>query len=151
VGLRGGKERHRAMIEGRKDYANFTLDPGGRVATWNDGAERVEGYEGEEILGRHFSVFYADEDVARGRPEDLRAAATEGYHKAKRPRVRGDGSTFRASSIITALRDREGDLQGFSVLVHDETESRRAVDVPRSYRRPSITSASTPPPPPACG
>ena len=107
--LRESEERFRLMVEGVKDYAIFMLDPGGRVTTWNDGAERIEGYEEEEILGRHFSSFYPEEDVERGHPEDvLRAALAEGRYVEEGLKVRQDGSTFWASAVTTVLRDRKG-------------------------------------------
>src|SRR5918994_1561929 len=130
--LRESEERFRLMVEGVKDYAIFVLDPGGHVTTWNDGAERIEGYSEEEILGRHFSAFYLDEDVAQGRPEDvLRAALAEGRYTEEGLRVRRDGSTFWASAVIATLRDREGNLKGFSTVVQDITERKRADDVLR--------------------
>src|SRR5918999_1248794 len=79
--LRESEERFRLMVEGVKDYAIFMLDPGGCVTIWNDGAERIEGYGEEEILGRHFSSFYPEEDVANGHPEEvLRTALAEGRY-----------------------------------------------------------------------
>ena len=128
--LRESEERFRLMVEEVKDYAIFMLDPRGRVTTWNDGAERIQGYREEEILGRHLSVFYPDEDVARGHPEEaLRAALKEGRYLEEGLRVREDGSMFWASAVITALRDRLGNLKGFSMVVHDATDRKHADDV----------------------
>src|ERR671910_372450 len=132
------------MVEGVKDYAIFMLDPGGCVTTWNDGAERIVGYGEEEILGRHFSYFYPEEDVERGHPEDvLRAALAEGRFVEEGLRVRQDGSTFWASAVITALRDRKGNLKGFSVVVHDATERKHADDVLRFLAESGATLASS--------
>src|SRR2546425_121948 len=77
--LRQNEERLRLMVESVRDYAIFALDREGRVISWNTGAERIEGYRTEEILGRHFSRFYQAEDVAQGKPEwELERAAREG-------------------------------------------------------------------------
>ena len=142
--LRESEERFRLMIEGVEDYAIFMLDPGGGVTTWNDGAERIEGYEEEEILGRHFSSFYPVEDVERGHPEDvLRAALAEGRYVEEGLKVRQDGSTFWASAVITALRDRKGNLKGFSMVVHDTTERKHADDVLRFLAESGATLASS--------
>ena len=77
--LRRSEERFRLLVEGVRDYAIFMLEPEGRVATWNEGAQRTMGYEAAEITGEHLSVFYPEEDVERGNPEsELRIATTEG-------------------------------------------------------------------------
>ena len=142
--LRESEEIFRLMVEGVKDYAIFMLDPGGCVTTWNEGAGRIEGYGEEEILGRHFSVFYPDEDVASGHPEEaLRAALREGRYVEEGLRVRKDGSRFWASAVITTLRDRRGNLKGFSVVVRDATERKHADDVLRFLAESGATLASS--------
>ena len=71
------EERYRALVDSIKDYAIFLLDTKGRIATWNAGAERIEGYRAQEIIGRHFSVFYPPEVAARGYPEEELKHASE--------------------------------------------------------------------------
>src|SRR5215213_8118336 len=96
--LRQSEERFRLLVEGVKDYAIFMLDPEGYVTTWNEGARRIKGYEAEEIVGEHFSVFYTDEDTERGYPEEvLLVAEAEGRYEEEGIRIRKDGSTFWAS------------------------------------------------------
>ena len=121
------EERFRLLVEGVKDYAIFMLDPEGRVRTWNPGAQRIKGYREEEIVGEHFSIFYADEDVERGRPEEvLRLAAAEGSYREEGIRVRKDGSTFWADVLVTALRDEAGNLRGFAKVTRDVTARKEA-------------------------
>src|ERR671921_2449005 len=116
--LRRNEEHFRSLVEGMRNYAIFTLDPKGRVASWNAGAERLEGYKSEEIVGEYFSVFFTEEDVRSGRPEEyLEAAAGEGRSEEEHWFVRKDGSWFWAGTILTALHDDEGGLQGFSVVI----------------------------------
>ena len=142
--LRESEERFRLMVEGVKDYAIFMLDPEGCVTTWNEGAERVEGYRAEEIVGRHFSAFYTDEETAGGNPEEkLRAAAKEGRYEEEGPRVRKDGSTFWAGVLITALRDKDGNLRGFSKVVQDITERKHTDEVLRFLAESGATLASS--------
>jgi PAS domain S-box-containing protein len=146
--LRESEERFRLMVEGVKDYAMFMLDPGGHVTTWNDGAEQVEGYGEGEILGRHFSSFYQEEDVERGHPEDvLRAALAEGRYVEEGLKIRKDGSRFWASAVITTLRDRKGNLKGFSMVVHDATERKQTTccaSWPIAARRSLLRSITGP-------
>jgi PAS domain S-box-containing protein len=125
--LRAGEERFRLLVTGVKDYAILMLDPEGRVASWNAGAERIKGYHAEEILGKHFSVFYPAEEVERGKPHfELKVAAREGRIEDEGWRVRKDGSQFWANVVITALRDEKGRLRGFGKVTRDMTERRRA-------------------------
>jgi PAS domain S-box-containing protein len=125
------EERFRLLVEGVKDYAIFMLDPHGRVATWNRGAERIKGYRAEEIIGEHFSVFYTDEDLERNHPEQVLRMAAEGAYEEEGLRVRKDGSTFWANIVITALRADGGNLRGFTKVTRDITERKRAEDAQR--------------------
>jgi PAS domain S-box-containing protein len=121
------EERFRLLVEGVRDYAIYMLDPDGFVNSWNSGAERIKGYRAEEIIGKHFSCFFRPEDRAAGLPQRaLQVAAREGEYSAESLRVRKDGSSFWASILITALRDSEGTLRGFSKVVRDITESKEA-------------------------
>jgi PAS domain S-box-containing protein len=125
--LRASEERFRLLVQGVKDYAIFMLDPEGRVATWNAGAGRFNGYQEDEILGRHFSVFYPAEKVAEGHPaHELEVATREGTYEEEGWRVRKDGTRFWASVLITALRDETGRLVGFGKVTRDLTEQRAA-------------------------
>ncbi|HEU4494329.1 MAG TPA: PAS domain S-box protein [Rubrobacteraceae bacterium] len=125
--LSESEERFRLLVEGVKDYAIFMLDPEGRITTWNPGAQRIKGYEAEEIVGEHFSIFYTDEDIERGHPEEeLRVAADGGSYEEEGIRVRKDGSTFWANVLITALRDDAGNLRGFAKVTRDITARKEA-------------------------
>ncbi|WP_435175437.1 PAS domain S-box protein [Halorussus sp. AFM4] len=121
--LREQKERFETLVREVKDYAIFLLDADGVVQTWNDGARRLKGYDEDEIVGRHFSAFYTDEDREAGRPErNLATAAAEGRVEDEGLRVRKDGTTFWANVIITALYDDDGDVRGFAKVTRDMTE-----------------------------
>jgi PAS domain S-box-containing protein len=125
--LRESEERFRLIVQSAKDYAIFMLDPRGHIATWNDGAQRINGYTAEEIIGRHFSTFYPAEDVAARKPErELEIATTTGKYEEEGWRVRKDGSLFWASVVITALRNPQGRLVGFGKVTRDLTEWRAA-------------------------
>ncbi len=125
--LRRSEQRFRMLVQSVKDYGIFMLDPEGRVASWNGGAERIKGYTREEILGRHFSVFYPAEDLAKGKPEtELAVAAETGRFEDEGWRVRKDGTTYWANAIITALCGEDGELIGFAKVTRDLTERRVA-------------------------
>lgn len=124
--LRQSDEVFRLLVENVKDYAIFLLDIDGRVATWNQGAERIKGYKADEIIGEHFSVFYPKEArESRWPHRELELAAKDGRFVDEGLRVRKDGSTFWAYVVITALRDDKGELRGFSKVTRDLTERRQ--------------------------
>ncbi len=141
--LRQSEERYRLLIESVKDYAIFMLDPAGNVVTWNTGAERTQGYRAEEIIGKHFSIFYLPEDIAAGKPAELlRLAATEGRCEDEGWRLCKDGRRFWANAVITALRDPAGQLQGFAKVTRDMTEKRRLDDQARQLEREQAARAA---------
>jgi PAS domain S-box-containing protein len=125
--LKESEERFRLLVEGVKDYAIFMLDPAGNVMSWNSGAERINGYREEEIVGKQFSVFYPAEDAGQGKPQqDLQQAVESGRFEDEGWRVRKDGSRFWANAVLTALRDDNGGLRGFSKSTRDITGQKLA-------------------------
>ncbi len=125
--FRRSEERFRRLVESITDYEIFMLDPVGHIVSWNIGAERSKGYSPDEVIGRHHSLFFTREDAARGLPEmELKIAADKGRFEHEGWRVRKDGSFFWANVIITALRDEHGHLRGFSKVIKDVTERKKA-------------------------
>jgi PAS domain S-box-containing protein len=123
--LRQSEERFRLLVEGVRDYAIFMLDPAGNVLTWNAGAERFKGYRANEIIGKHFSIFYPDEARLKRWPEhELQVATETGFFEDEGWRVRKDGTLFWANVVITALRDTNGRLIGFAKVTRDLTQRR---------------------------
>ena len=121
-------ELHRLLVESVQDYAIFALDTDGYILSWNAGAERFKGYTADEIIGKHFSIFYPYERIATGFPEfELREAARTGRFADEGWRLRKDGTRFWASVVITSLRDSTGTLVGYAKVTRDLTE-RRAAD-----------------------
>ena len=121
--LRDQEEKYRLLIDGVQDYAIFTLDPHGMVASWNAGAERIKGYRADEIIGKNFSRFYLQSDIDQGKPKaELQIAAASGRSEVEHWRVRKDGSRFWASVVITAARNSSGSLLGFSEISRDISE-----------------------------
>jgi len=121
--LRDSEERFRLLVEQVKDYAIILLDPEGRVATWNIGAERIKQYEAAEIVGESMMRFYLPEDQAAGLPDQLLdLARRNGRVENKGWQVRKDGSPFMANLVLTALRDETGRLKGFAKVTRDITE-----------------------------
>ncbi|PSP56756.1 hypothetical protein BRC82_01385 [Halobacteriales archaeon QS_1_67_19] len=111
------------LVEAITDYAIFVLDADGYVQTWNDGAKQIKGYDDDEIIGEHFSRFYTAEDRDAGVPDkNLERAAANGRIEDEGERVRNDGSRFWANVTITAIRDDDGDLQGFIKVTRDMTD-----------------------------
>ena len=125
--LSRSEERFRLLVESVQDYAIFVLDPRGHILSWNQGAQRIKGYTAEQVIGRHFSLFYPDEERARGHPEwELAVAAREGRYTEEGWRVRADGGRFWASVVLTALFAPDGTLVGFAKVTRALTERRRA-------------------------
>jgi PAS domain S-box-containing protein len=124
--LKRSEERLRLLIASVKDYAIFILDPSGRVATWNPGAERLKGYSADQIIGQHFSRFYPEEDIRAGKCEmELRVAQQVGRFEDEGWRLRRDGSRFWANVVITPIRDEDGTLVGFAKVTRDLSERKR--------------------------
>ncbi len=127
--LRQSEERLSLLVHGVKDYAILMLDPAGRITTWSEGAERINGYRAEEIIGEHFSKFYMPEEVASDKPsQGLKIAAEQGSFEEEGWRVRKDGSRFWASVVITALHDKTGQLRGFGKVTRDITERKKSAE-----------------------
>lgn len=125
--LRASEQRFRTLVEGVVDYAIFMLDPKGFVTNWNPGAARIKGYTAEEIIGRHFSQFYTEEDREAGLPKKvLETAGRTGKFEAEGWRVRKDGTKFWANVVIDAIYDDAGQLVGFAKVTRDLTEKRAA-------------------------
>jgi PAS domain S-box-containing protein len=121
--LRRNEEHFRSLVEGMREHAIFTLDPRGCVANWN--AERLTGYAANEVVRKHFSMFFIATDIEHGKPQSLlEEASGQGRSRVEAPFVRLDGSRFRADTTTTALHDRRGKLRGFSVVTRDITEQK---------------------------
>jgi PAS domain S-box-containing protein len=124
--LLDGEKVHRLLVDSRGDSAIFMLDPNGIVTSWNTGAETIKGYSRDEIVGKHFSIFYPSRERARGMPEqELVIAVRDGRFEGEGMRVRRDGSAFWANIVISAVRDRTDTLVGFVKATRDLTEQRR--------------------------
>ena len=125
--LRASEQQLRLLMAGVADYALIMLDPDGKVTSWNAGAERIKGYTEQEIIGRHFSQFYTEDDRAGGLPDRaLSIAAATGKFEAEAQRVRKDGSQFFANVVMYAIRDNTGGLIGFAKITRDITERHNA-------------------------
>ena len=115
------------LVQSIVDYAIFMLDPQGYVTSWNSGAERIKGFQTEEIVGQHFSKFYTEEDRKAGMPEKvLDTARREGKFEGEGWRVRKDGSRFWASVVVDRINGEDGELVGFAKITRDMTEKRQA-------------------------
>ncbi|MBB3593212.1 PAS domain S-box-containing protein [Rhizobium sp. BK529] len=121
--LKRREEQFRLLVQGVSDYAIYMLDPEGNVTSWNSGAERIKGYRSEEIIGRHFSSFYTDEDRSNGLPQQaLATASRDGRFEREGWRVRKDGSRFWAHIVIDVIKDDFGEIIGFAKITRDITE-----------------------------
>lgn len=122
-------EKYKLLVSAVQDYAIFFMDKDGYIRTWNKGAERIKGYTPDDIIGKHFSLFFVPEDIARHKPQkELEIATRRGRVEDEDWRVRKDGSRFWASVVITALRDNDGELVGFAKVTRDLTERKQYED-----------------------
>jgi PAS domain S-box-containing protein len=125
--LRRSEEVFRHMVSSVKDYGIFLLDKNGNIVTWNAGAERIKGYTQDEVIGRHFSMFYTAEANAENHAQhELEVAEKTGHYEEEGWRVRKNGDLFWASVTITPFRDEAGGLRGFIKVTRDLTERRNA-------------------------
>jgi PAS domain S-box-containing protein len=125
--LKQSEEQFRLLVQGVVDYAIYMIDIEGKVTNWNLGAQRIKGYAPDEIIGRHFSQFYTDEDRAAGLPRRaLETASREGKFESEGWRIRKDSNRFWAHVVIDALRDETGTLLGFAKITRDITERKEA-------------------------
>jgi PAS domain S-box-containing protein len=124
--LKASEEQFRLLVQGVTDYAIYMLDPSGIVSSWNLGAERIKGYRPDEIIGKHFSTFYTDEDKASNEPQKaLATARAEKRFEKVGWRVRKDGTRFLASIVIDAIHDDTGEIIGFAKVTRDITTARQ--------------------------
>jgi PAS domain S-box-containing protein len=134
--LSESERRFRLLVEAVTDYAIFMLDPAGIVVKWNPGAERIKGYTADEIIGKHISRFYSEEDRRNGIPERVIAtAALTGKYEGEGWRVRNDGTRFWASVVLNAIHDEQGELVGFAKVTRDLTERRAAEEQLRQAQK----------------
>jgi PAS domain S-box-containing protein len=125
--LRDTAEQFHILVDSVEEYALYMLDPSGNVVTWNRGAQKIKGYTAYEIVGKNFACFYTVEDVAADKPQrNLREAARRGHIRDQGLRVRKDGSTFEAEVVLTALRDTNGNIRGYSKVTRDITDQIRS-------------------------
>ncbi|MBS7455554.1 hybrid sensor histidine kinase/response regulator [Coralloluteibacterium stylophorae] len=132
-------EAYRFLVDAVADYAIYMLDPGGRVISWNTGAERIKGYARDEILGQHFSRFFTEPDRAAGRPQQaIEAALGSGHHHDEGWRLRKDGSRFWALTVLEVVHDDDGRLVGLAKITRDMSQQRALqqalVDSERAFR-----------------
>jgi PAS domain S-box-containing protein len=136
--LRQSEQRFRVLVDGLKDHAIFMLDTEGRVTSWNSGAQRITGYEAEEITGRHLGLLYPQSAIDRKLPEQELAMAREhGRYEDEGARLRKDGNQFWASAVVSPLYDQEGMLMGYANVIRDLTDRKRAESLEQAERHTS--------------
>lgn len=137
--LERSEENFRMLVEGIKDYAAFMLDVNGNVISWNSGAERLKGYEAQEIIGKNVSIFYVESDQEHNLPRfELSLAARKGSFEHESWRVRKDGTKFYANVVINALYDPNGEVYGYIKVVRDVSNRAPGESQSRDYHRPSV-------------
>ncbi|HEV2510413.1 MAG TPA: PAS domain S-box protein [Bosea sp. (in: a-proteobacteria)] len=124
--LRRSEEKFRLLVQGVTDYAIYMLDADGIVTNWNLGAERIKGYAPDEVIGKHFSLFYTPDERESGEPQKaLEAAIDNGSLEKEGWRVRKNGEVFWASIVIDPIRDDAGEIMGFAKVTRDLTERQK--------------------------
>ncbi|MBK4996995.1 PAS domain-containing sensor histidine kinase [Pseudomonas sp. S37] len=119
--------RYEQLVQSVVDYAIYMLDPTGHVVSWNAGAQRIKGYRADEVIGRHFSLFFTPQDCADGRPERLlRQALEQGVAQDEGWRVRNDGTQFWALAALDVIRDDQGQIIGLAKVTRDITDRRES-------------------------
>ena len=127
--LKKSEERFRLLINGVKDYAIYMIDVNGNIVSWNEGAKKIKGYGSDEVIGKHFSIFYTPEDLKQKAPDhNLKMASEKGNYESEGWRMKKNGSAFWADVIFTALYDDAGKLYGFSKITRDITERKKLED-----------------------
>jgi PAS domain S-box-containing protein len=127
--LHASEERFRLLVQGVTDYAIYMLSPEGTITNWNSGAQRIKGFDQDEVVGTHFSRFYTDEDRTAGKPAvALQTAMQAGRFEGEGWRVRKDGSRFWAHVVIDPIYNETGSLIGFAKVTRDITERRNAAE-----------------------
>ena len=125
--LRQSEQQFSLLVQGVTDYALYMLDPNGIITTWNAGAQRIKGYEPAEVIGRHYSMFFQEDDVANHVPQRaLATVVSEGRYEGQGWRVRKDGTRFLVHVVIDPIRNEQGELIGYAKITRDVTESVQA-------------------------
>lgn len=128
--LRESEDIFKLMVTGIRDYVIYMLSPDGNVVSWNEGAERIKGYKADEIIGKHMSVFYTNEDIIAGVPENnLRMAREKGVYETENEIKKKDGTTFIADAIFTPLYNSKKELRGYVKITRDITERKKAEEM----------------------
>ncbi|MBS1664599.1 MAG: PAS domain S-box protein [Bacteroidetes bacterium] len=128
--LTASEDQLRLLLNNIQDYAIFTLDINGIIASWNPGAEKIKGYKREEVIGKSICIFYNRSDIQKGIPShNLEMAKSFGHYNSEGWRIRKDGTQFWADIVFTALYDEQGRLQGFAKITRDRTELRKSQEL----------------------
>jgi PAS domain S-box-containing protein len=127
IATEAAEEKFALLVDSVKDYGIFLMDIHGTILSWNTGAERIKGYTADDVIGKHFSIFYTDSDIQKRHPQhELEVAAKDGKYEEEGWRIRKNGTKFWANVVITALRDKKGELVGFAKVTRDLSERKLA-------------------------